>query len=85
MAPTFNGALGLTAAITISGSEVNSIVIVPSCVAVPSNVETLLTIAYAVAPVLIVALEIVTKIGLPEAVSGTVPSPAIHEIAIEIK
>lgn len=85
VAATLVGAVGFVAATTISGSDVIETVITPSCVAVPSNVETLLTIAYAAAPALIDEFEIVTEIGLSAAVSGTVSSPVSHERAIDTR
>jgi hypothetical protein len=84
-AVTLVGASGLVAATTISGSEVIETVIVPSCVAVPSSVDTLFTIAYAAAPALIEGLEIVTETGFPAAVSGTVSFPVNQETAIDTK
>ncbi len=85
VAETLVGASGFVAATTISGSEVIEIVIVPSCVAVPRSVETLFTMAYAAAPALMVEFEIVTDIGLSEAVSGTVSSPVSQESAIDTR
>jgi hypothetical protein len=83
VAETLVGAFGLVATTTTSGSAVIATVIVPSCVAVPRRVDALLTIAYATAPFLMVAFEMVTEIGFSGSVSGTVSLPVSQEIAIE--
>ena len=61
---------------TISGSSVIEIVTDPLADAVPSNVTSPPTIAYVLAPALIVSLAIVIDNGFPEAISGTEPSAA---------